>query len=367
MLVVIAAGNSGPNPVERARSGTAKNCLTVGASESLRPLPSSIRQPANLAGHTTTTRRRRRSDVPRPSTASTPRRTTPTTSPTSRGAARSTTRRHPHQARPRRARHLHPVHPLQREHGRHHGHRWGQPPAGCRRRPARRPVLRYRSADRPVGAIRVRARPPARTTSTCPARAWRHRSSAEPAALLRQYLREHRGIANPSAALLRGADHQCGHRARRCIAHARQHSRLRLAEPRAAPHAPARRQRSGVRRRSSAWRVATNDVRTFSIQPVDTTRQPLRVTLAWTDPPEARAAEPPVPAAAAAWWGAADGRRHHAVPEPQQQRPAVHIDTPAAGHLDRPGATGRGPLRRPALDPALRQDFALAVSNATFV
>ncbi len=48
MLIVIAAGNSGPGASTVSAPGTAKNCLTVGASESVRPLPAAISIDPNL-------------------------------------------------------------------------------------------------------------------------------------------------------------------------------------------------------------------------------------------------------------------------------------------------------------------------------
>ena len=51
MLVVVAAGNAGPGASTVSAPGTAKNCLTVGASESVRPLPASINITPNLQNH----------------------------------------------------------------------------------------------------------------------------------------------------------------------------------------------------------------------------------------------------------------------------------------------------------------------------
>ncbi|MGH9172786.1 MAG: S8 family serine peptidase, partial [Vicinamibacterales bacterium] len=48
MLIVIAAGNDGPNASTVTPPGTAKNCLTVGASESVRLLPGLISIDPNL-------------------------------------------------------------------------------------------------------------------------------------------------------------------------------------------------------------------------------------------------------------------------------------------------------------------------------
>jgi subtilisin family serine protease len=48
MLIVFAAGNDGPAASTVTPPGTAKNCLTVGASESLRPLPANISINPNL-------------------------------------------------------------------------------------------------------------------------------------------------------------------------------------------------------------------------------------------------------------------------------------------------------------------------------
>lgn len=51
MLIVVAAGNAGPGASTVSAPGTAKNCLTVGASESVRPLPASINITPNLQDH----------------------------------------------------------------------------------------------------------------------------------------------------------------------------------------------------------------------------------------------------------------------------------------------------------------------------
>lgn len=51
MLVVIAAGNSGSGASTVSAPGTAKNCLTVGASESVRPLPAAISLDPNPQNH----------------------------------------------------------------------------------------------------------------------------------------------------------------------------------------------------------------------------------------------------------------------------------------------------------------------------
>ena len=48
MLVVFAAGNAGPGPATVSPPSTAKNCLTVGAAESVRPLPATITLATNL-------------------------------------------------------------------------------------------------------------------------------------------------------------------------------------------------------------------------------------------------------------------------------------------------------------------------------
>ncbi len=48
ILILFAAGNAGPNASTVSPPGTAKNCLTVGASESQRPLPATIHINPNL-------------------------------------------------------------------------------------------------------------------------------------------------------------------------------------------------------------------------------------------------------------------------------------------------------------------------------
>lgn len=51
MLVVVAAGNGGSGPSTVSAPGTAKNCLTVGASESVRELPANVSIDPNLQDH----------------------------------------------------------------------------------------------------------------------------------------------------------------------------------------------------------------------------------------------------------------------------------------------------------------------------
>ena len=48
MLIVIAAGNSGSGASTVSAPGTAKNCLTVGACESVRPLPATVNINPNM-------------------------------------------------------------------------------------------------------------------------------------------------------------------------------------------------------------------------------------------------------------------------------------------------------------------------------
>jgi subtilisin family serine protease len=51
MLIVIAAGNQGPGASTVTPPGTAKNCLTIGAAESVRPLPATITLNTNPQDH----------------------------------------------------------------------------------------------------------------------------------------------------------------------------------------------------------------------------------------------------------------------------------------------------------------------------
>lgn len=51
MLILFAAGNEGPAAGSVSAPGTAKNCLTVGACESVRPLPASITIDPNIQDH----------------------------------------------------------------------------------------------------------------------------------------------------------------------------------------------------------------------------------------------------------------------------------------------------------------------------
>lgn len=51
MLILAAAGNEGPNASTIRPPGTAKNCVTVGACESVRPLPAAITLNPNLQDH----------------------------------------------------------------------------------------------------------------------------------------------------------------------------------------------------------------------------------------------------------------------------------------------------------------------------
>lgn len=179
------------------------------------------------------------------------------------------------------------------------------------------------------------------------------------ATLLRQYLRERRGLANPSAALLKallinGATVPAGES--NAPNSTRGFGWLNL-EHTIAP-APTRQQSYSD---DIDLAVATGDVRQFSVQVADPA-QPLRVTLAWTDQPGKGVQNqlylrviPPV--------GAPIDGDVAAFPTVRNNVQRVHIPTPMAGTYTIEVHGVQVLFGIPAHLPALRQDFALAVIN----
>lgn len=178
--------------------------------------------------------------------------------------------------------------------------------------------------------------------------------------VLRQYLRERRGIANPSAALMKAM----------VINAAR--------VPAAAATAPDNTRGFGWLNVESLLTpaptgqqaysddvqlaVATGDIREFSVQVADTS-QPLRVTMAWSDRPgkglQNRLYLRVIPPGGAP---AIDGDVT-AFPNPRNNVQRVHIPAPVPGVYTVQVHGVDVPFGIPALAPALRQDFALAVIN----
>ncbi len=179
-------------------------------------------------------------------------------------------------------------------------------------------------------------------------------------ALLRQHLRQQRGLANPSAALMKAM-----------VVNA-------ATVPAAASAAP-------DNNRGFGWlnleqlltppptghqaysddvqlAVATGDVRQLAVQVADPS-VPLRVTLVWTDRPgkglQNRLYLRLVPPGG----GAPIDGDVTAFPNPTNNVQRVHVAAPAAGTWTIEVHGIDVPFGIPALAPALRQDFALAISN----
>ncbi|MGD8626305.1 MAG: S8 family serine peptidase [Anaerolineae bacterium] len=178
-------------------------------------------------------------------------------------------------------------------------------------------------------------------------------------ALLRQYLRQQRGVTNPSAALIKallvnGATVPAG--ASNAPDNTRGFGWLNL-ENTLTP-APTGQQTYSD---DVDLAVATNDVRNFSVQIADT-GHPLRVTLTWTDAPGSGLQNRLYLRVVAPDGTATDG---DVTPFPNAgnnvQR--VHIDSPMAGTYT---VQVHGVSVLFGIDahlPAIRQDFALAIIN----
>jgi serine protease AprX len=179
-------------------------------------------------------------------------------------------------------------------------------------------------------------------------------------ALLRQYLRQRRGIANPSAALMKAM-----------IVNA-------AGVPGAASNAPDDTRGFGwldverlltpaptgqqVFSDDPQLAVATGEVRQLSLQVADATR-PLRVTLAWTDRPGKGLQNKLYLRVVPPGGGAPVDGDVTAFPNPRNNVQRVHIATPVAGTYTIEVHGVDVAFGSPGLAPALRQDFALAVIN----
>ena len=180
-------------------------------------------------------------------------------------------------------------------------------------------------------------------------------------ALLRQHLRQHRGIANPSAALMKAMVVNAATVPATASAapdNTRGFGWLNLEQLLTPP--PTGQQ---VFSDDVQLAVATGEVRQLAVQVADPSL-PLRVTLVWTDRPgkglQNRLYLRLVPPGG----GAADRRRRHRLPEPDEQRAARPRGRARRRGRGRSRSTGIDvPFGIPALAPALRQDFALAISN----
>jgi hypothetical protein len=180
-------------------------------------------------------------------------------------------------------------------------------------------------------------------------------------ALLRQYLRQRRGLANPSAALLKAmvinaATVPAG--ASNAPNNTRGFGWLNLDQLLAPP--PTGQQ---VFVDDAALAVATGDVRRLAVQVANPGR-PLRVTLVWTDPPgrglQNRLYLRLVPPGG----GAPIDGDIVAFPNPRNNVQRIHVAAPAAGEWTVEVHGIDVPFAIPALAPTRRQDFALAISNA---
>jgi subtilisin family serine protease len=179
-------------------------------------------------------------------------------------------------------------------------------------------------------------------------------------AVLRQYLRQRRGHANPSAALLKALAVNAARVPAAAAAtpdNTRGFGWLNL-QNLLAP-APTGQQ---------SWSddlqlaVATGDIRQFSVQVADPA-QPLRVTLVWTDSPGKGLQNRLYLRLLPPGGGAAIDGDVTAFPNPRNNVQRVHIAAPLAGTYTVQVHGVAVAFGVPALLPALRQDFALAVSN----
>ncbi len=179
-------------------------------------------------------------------------------------------------------------------------------------------------------------------------------------ALLRQHLRQHRGIANPSAALMKAMVVNAATVPATASAapdNNRGFGWLNLEQLLTPP--PTGQQAFSD---DTQLAVATGDVRQLAVQVADPSL-PLRVTLVWTDRPgkglQNRLYLRLVPPGA----GAAIDGDVTAFPNPTNNVQRVHVAAPAAGTWTIEVHGIDVPFGIPALAPALRQDFALAISN----
>lgn len=179
------------------------------------------------------------------------------------------------------------------------------------------------------------------------------------AALLRQYLRQHRGIGNPSAALMKamlvnGATVPAG------VSNAPDNNRgfgwLNLENTLTPPPTGQQTYSDNV-----DLAVATGDVRSFSVQLADT-GHPFRVTLTWNDDPGSGIQNQLYLRVIAPDSAVFDGDVT-AFPTVSNNTQRVHIETPMAGTYT---IEVNGVAVLFGIDahlPQIRQDFALAVIN----
>ena len=376
MLVVIAAGNSGPGPSTVSAPGTAKNCLTVGAAESVRPLPAAISIDPNLqdADHNPATPK-----VNVPLTlngiAGQADNATDIATFSSRGPVNDNgdTRTKPDIVAP------------------------GSFILSCRstvstadRGPdglAHDPNVDSFYADDADG-VATHAEAVGRGLPGAPFfGTWNETTPPAPAgsgplaqqnyfydsgtsmatpitsggvAILRQYLRQRRGLANPSAALLKAmivnaAAVPGGGSA--APDNARGFGWLDVQQILTPPGTGQQSFSDDVQ-----LAVATGEIRTMSVTVADPA-QPLRITLVWTDRPgkglQNRLYLRVVPPGG----GTAVDGDVTAFPTATNNVQRVHIATPVAGTYTVQVHGLSVPFGIPALAPALRQDFALAISN----
>ena len=179
-------------------------------------------------------------------------------------------------------------------------------------------------------------------------------------AILRQYLRQRRGLANPSAALMKAmfvnaAAVPGGGSA--APDNARGFGWLDVQQILTPPGTGQQSFSDDVQ-----LAVATGEIRTLSVTVADPA-QPLRITLVWTDRPgkglQNRLYLRVVPPGG----GTADRRRRHRFPDGDEQRATGAHRYPVAGTYTVQVHGLSVPFGIPALAPALRQDFALAISN----
>jgi subtilisin family serine protease len=182
--------------------------------------------------------------------------------------------------------------------------------------------------------------------------------------LLRQYLRQHRGVDRPSAALMKAlilnsATVPDGESP--VPDNVRGFGWLDL--DRLFAPAPAGSRQLLVDDRDQA--VATGEIRTFPIRAVDP-GVPLRVTLVWSDSPGVRLQNRLYLRLLPPSGGAALDGDVTAFPHASNNAQRVHIDDPGTGvwTIQVHGIGVSFPI--PALAPSLCQDFALAISNANF-